>query len=65
MLDRKSKIGEALIRIGALTEAQVNQVLTIQRERYHFDKRFGEIAVELQLVDQQTIEKILAGKDDA
>jgi hypothetical protein len=61
---KKIKIGEALIRIGALTEAQVNHVLTIQRERYHFDKRFGEIAVELQLVDQQTIEKILAGEDD-
>jgi hypothetical protein len=51
-----------LIRIGALTEAQVNEVLTIQRERYHFDKRFGEIAVELELVDQETIEKILAGE---
>jgi hypothetical protein len=60
--EKKMKIGEALIRIGALTEAQVNEVLTIQRERYHFDKRFGEIAVELELVDQETIEKILAGE---
>jgi hypothetical protein len=62
---KKMKIGEALIQIGAMTEAQVNQVLTVQRERYHFDKRFGEIAVELQLVDQETIEKILAGEDSA
>jgi hypothetical protein len=59
---KKLKIGEALIRIGALTEAQVNEVLTIQRERYHFDKLFGEIAVELALVDQETIERILSGE---
>ncbi len=58
---RTLKIGEALIRIGALTEAQVNHVLMIQRERYHFDKLFGEIAVELALVDQATIERILSG----
>jgi len=59
---RKLKIGEALIRIGALTEAQVNEVLAIQRERYHYDKLFGEIAVELALVDQETIERILSGE---
>ena len=60
---KKLKIGEALIRIGAMTEEQVNKVLTIQRERYHFDKLFGEIAVELALVDQETIERILSGED--
>ena len=60
---RSLKIGEALIRIGALTEAQVNEVLRIQRERYHFDKLFGEIVVELALVDQETIERILSGED--
>jgi len=59
---KKLKIGEALIRIGAMTEAQVDRVLTIQRERYHFDKLFGEIAVELALVDQETIERILSGE---
>jgi len=59
---KKLKIGEALIRIGAMTEAQVDKVLTIQRERYHFDKLFGEIAVELALVDQETIERILSGE---
>ncbi len=55
------RIGEALIRIGAMTEAQVKQVLTLQREKYNFEKRFGEIALELQLVDQETIERILDG----
>jgi hypothetical protein len=55
------RIGEALIRIGAMTEAQVQQVLTVQREKYNFEKLFGEIALELQLVDQETIERILDG----
>lgn len=55
------KIGEALVRIGALTEAQVQEVLYIQREKYNFEKLFGEIALELQLVDQEMIEKILSG----
>jgi hypothetical protein len=56
------KIGETLVRIGAMTEAQVSEVLYIQREKYNFEKLFGEIALELQLVDQETIEKILSGK---
>ena len=56
-----SKIGETLVRIGAMSEAQVKEVLYIQREKYNFEKLFGEIALELQLVDQETIEKILSG----
>ncbi len=44
-----------------MTEAQVKEVLYIQREKYNFEKMFGEIALELQLVDQETIEKILSG----
>jgi hypothetical protein len=55
------RIGDALVRIGALTEAQVKEILFIQREKYNFEKLFGEIALELQLVDQETIEKILSG----
>jgi hypothetical protein len=56
-----SRIGETLVRIGAMTEAQVKEVLYIQREKYNFERMFGEIALELQLVDQETIEKILSG----
>ena len=41
------------------TDGQVKQVLLRQREQSGVDKLFGEIAVELQLVDQQTIENIL------
>jgi len=55
------RIGETLVKIGAMTEAQVREILYIQREKYKYEKLFGEIAVELQLVDQETIEKILSG----
>ena len=55
------RIGESLVRIGAMTEAQVKEILYIQREKYNFERMFGEIALELQLVDQETIEKILSG----
>ncbi|MEE9307492.1 MAG: hypothetical protein V3V57_08245 [Spirochaetia bacterium] len=55
----KERLGEALVRTGAMTDGQVKQVLLCQREQSELDKLFGEIAVELQFVDQQTIEKIL------
>jgi hypothetical protein len=55
----KERLGEALVRTGAMTDGQVKQVLLRQREQSGLDKLFGEIAVELQFVDQQTIEKIL------
>jgi hypothetical protein len=58
----KERLGEALVRSGAMTDEQVKQVLLRQRERSGLDKLFGEIAVELQFVDQQTIEKILDQK---
>jgi hypothetical protein len=56
-----SRIGETLVQIGVMTEAQVGEILHLQREKYHYEKLFGEIALELQLVDQATIEKILSG----
>jgi hypothetical protein len=55
------RIGETLVKIGAMTEAQVREILYIQREKYNYEKLFGEIVLELQLVDQETIEKILSG----
>jgi hypothetical protein len=49
----EEKIGEGLVRIGAMTDAQVNDVLTRQKQG---DKRlFGEIAVELGYVDVEAI----------
>ena len=55
----KERLGEALVRNGAMTDDQVKQVLLRRREQSGLDKLFGEIAVELEYVDQQTIEKIL------
>ena len=60
----KERLGEALVRTGAMTDGQVKQVLLRQREQSGVDKLFGEIAVELQLVDQQTIENILNQKKE-
>ncbi|MBA7481363.1 hypothetical protein ES707_16833 [subsurface metagenome] len=60
----KERLGEALVRTGAMTDGQVKQVLLRQREQNGVDKLFGEIAVELQLVDQQTIENILNQKKE-
>ncbi len=53
------RIGEALVRIGVMSEEQVKEVLRVQREKAGFDRLFGEIAVGLQFVDQETIEAIL------
>ena len=55
----KVRLGEALVRRGAMTEEQVMQVLMKQREQSGVDKLFGEIAVELRFVDSETIEDIL------
>jgi hypothetical protein len=55
----KPRLGEALVRRGAMTEEQVRQVLLKQREQSGVDKLFGEIAVELHFVDSETIEDIL------
>jgi hypothetical protein len=60
----KERLGEALVRAGAMTEEQVRQVLLRQREQSGVDKLFGEIAVELQFVESQTIEKILNQQSD-
>ena len=57
--DLEEKIGEALVRVGAMTEEQVIRVLKIQRESAGLDKLFGEIAVDLEFVDEQTIEEML------
>ena len=55
----KEKIGEGLIRIGAMTSEQVKKVLQVQRGKYDHDKLFGDIATELQFVDQEIIEEYL------
>ena len=60
----KERLGEALVRRGAMTEEQVRQVLLRQREHSGVDRLFGEIAVELAFTDQQTFEDILNQEGD-
>jgi hypothetical protein len=51
------RIGEFLVRIGALTSNQVEQVLKVQREG---DRRpFGEIALALRLVGDDSIKRFV------
>ncbi|MBN2738395.1 MAG: hypothetical protein JXR70_15540 [Spirochaetales bacterium] len=47
------KIGEGLVRIGAMTNEQVDDVL--KRQRDGDERLFGEIAVELSYVDVDAI----------
>ncbi len=56
------RIGEGLVRIGAMTPEQVKKVLEAKREKHGHDKLFGKIAVELQFVDAETIERYLESR---
>ena len=57
------KIGEALVRIGAMKSYQVEDVLRLQKGG---DRRlFGEIAIELGYIDDQAIRKYLSSKKEA
>ncbi len=54
------RIGDGLIRIGAMTKEQVETVLKKQKEG---DKRLlGEIAIELGYIDDNAITKYLKSK---
>ena len=47
------RIGDNLVKIGAMTQEQVNDVLKRQKEG---DNRlFGEIAIELEYIDDSVI----------
>jgi hypothetical protein len=57
------KIGEALVRIGAMKSYQVDDVLRLQNGG---DRRlFGEIAIELGYIDDQAVRKYLSSKEGA
>jgi mannitol/fructose-specific phosphotransferase system IIA component len=55
------KIGEGLIRIGAMNKEQVDNVL--ERQEKGDTRLFGEIAVELGFVDVDAIIKYLQSKN--
>ncbi len=54
------RIGDGLVRIGAMTEAQREEVLNIQDEGD--DRLFGEIAVDLGYINDQAIMDYLDSK---
>ena len=56
----EERIGEALVRIGAMTPEQVDQVLKIQQDG---DNRlFGEIAIEQGFINDKAIKAYLAAR---
>jgi hypothetical protein len=55
------RIGDFLLRIGAMNELQVEEVLRIQREDEE-PRMFGEIAVELGYIDDEALRKYIEQK---
>ncbi len=56
----EERIGQGLIRIGAMTEEQVKDVLARQKDGTN--RLFGEIAIELGYVDDEAIMRYLDSK---
>lgn len=56
----QEKIGEGLIRIGAISREQVEEILKLQKQGD--DRLFGEIAIALGYIDDKAIEKYLKSK---
>ncbi len=56
------RIGEGLIRIGATTKDQVEEVL--RRQRAGDDRLFGEIAIDLGFINDEALKSYLNGKTD-
>jgi hypothetical protein len=57
----EERIGEALVRIGAMSTEQVDQVLKIQKDGD--DRLFGEIAIEQGFINDQAIQTYLESKN--
>ena len=53
----EERIGEALVRIGAMNPEQVEQVLKFQRDGDH--RLFGEIAIEQGFINDKAIKAYL------
>jgi hypothetical protein len=57
----EEKIGKALVRMGALTQEQVEDIL--QRQKAGNSSLFGVIAIELGYIDPETLLRYLASKE--
>ena len=54
------KIGETLVRIGAITPFQVEDVLLAQRTGDN--RMFGEIAIEFEFINDEVLRKYVEAK---
>jgi len=55
-----NRIGDNLVKIGAMTQEQVNEVL--RRQKDGDNRLFGEIAIELEYIDDNVIAAYLEQK---
>jgi hypothetical protein len=55
------RIGDFLVQIGAMGEAQVEEVLRVQRGEAE-PRMFGEIAIELGFIDDEAMRKYVERK---
>ena len=62
MSNANERIGEGLVRIGAINEEQVKQVL--KRQKDGDNRLFGEIAVDLGYVNIEAIIEYLESKSE-
>lgn len=53
----ESRLGDLLVRMGKLHPAQVHQALVLQRVSK--DRRFGEVLIAMNVIDQRTLEEAL------
>ena len=49
----KKKVGEVLVKLGFLTESQVDEIISIQKDTP--DKRFGELALDHGFINNDAI----------
>ena len=56
----RDKIGDNLVKIGAMTKEQVDDVL--QRQKDGDSRLFGEIAIELEYIDDEVLAEYLERK---
>ena len=58
--DSTQRIGDFLVRIGAMTKPQVSQVL--ERQASEPNRLFGEIAIEMGFINDSAVDSYLASK---
>ena len=55
------RIGDGLVRIGAISEEQRDKVLQMQNDGD--ERMFGEVAIDLKFIDDKAILDFLADKE--